>query len=104
MKSRARQFLGDRRPSQACQCLEKWPSFLSGLGAWDCPFEAEHEAAASGRHRRRIASVELVSDTAVLRNDTLIRAAGRTIRVAQALDEIVALILERAPTAGRVAA
>ena len=59
---------------------------------------------ASHRDLLRITSVQLVSDTAVLRNDTLIRAAGRTIRVAQAIDEIVALLLERAPTAGGVAA
>ena len=39
-----------------------------------------------------------MSDTDVMQNETLITAAGRTIRVSHALDEIADLVLSLAPT------
>ena len=44
------------------------------------------------RHLLRVSSVQAVSDTDLMRNETFITAAGRTIRVPQPLDEIVPLI------------
>ncbi|AWN35189.1 hypothetical protein [Methylobacterium radiodurans] len=44
------------------------------------------------RHLLRVTSVQALSDTDPLRNETFITAAGRTIRVPQALDSIVELI------------
>ncbi|GJD59445.1 hypothetical protein [Methylobacterium dankookense] len=44
------------------------------------------------RHLLRVTSVQALSDTDPLRNETFITAAGRTIRVPQALDSIVGLI------------
>lgn len=54
------------------------------------------------RHLLRISSVQAVSDTDLMRNETFITAAGRTIRVPQPLDEIVRLISpgERLQTEG----
>ena len=45
------------------------------------------------RHLVRVTAVQLLSDTDVLQNETLITAAGRTIRVPHALDEIADLVL-----------
>jgi hypothetical protein len=44
------------------------------------------------RHLLRVTSVQALSDTDLMRNETFITAAGRTIRVPQPLDEIVPLI------------
>ncbi|AWN41801.1 hypothetical protein U8607_13320 [Methylobacterium durans] len=44
------------------------------------------------RHLLRVTSVQALSDTDPLRNETFITAAGRTIRVLQPLDEIVELV------------
>ncbi|WP_336490745.1 hypothetical protein [Methylobacterium nigriterrae] len=44
------------------------------------------------RHLLRVTSVQALSDTDILRNETFITAAGRTIRVPQPLHEIVELI------------
>ncbi|HJE22100.1 MAG TPA: hypothetical protein K8W01_00355 [Methylorubrum populi] len=44
------------------------------------------------RHLLRVSSVQAVSDTDLMLNETFITAAGRTIRVPQPLDEIVPLI------------
>ncbi|KAB1069226.1 hypothetical protein [Methylobacterium planeticum] len=44
------------------------------------------------RHLLRVTSVQALSDTDPLRNETFITAAGRTIRVLQPLDAIVELI------------
>ncbi|MGV7034757.1 hypothetical protein [Methylobacterium symbioticum] len=44
------------------------------------------------RHLLRVTSVQALSDTDPLRNETFITAAGRTIRVPRALDSIVELI------------
>ncbi|GEP05281.1 hypothetical protein [Methylobacterium oxalidis] len=44
------------------------------------------------RHLLRVTSVQALSDTDPLRNETFITAAGRTIRVLQPLDQIVELI------------
>ncbi len=44
------------------------------------------------RHLLRVTSVQALSDTDLMRNETFITAAGRTIRVTQPLDEIVELV------------
>lgn len=44
------------------------------------------------RHLLRVTSVQALSDTDLMRNETFITAAGRTIRVTQPLDEIVDLV------------
>ncbi|MCP1558865.1 UNVERIFIED_ORG: hypothetical protein M2438_002955 [Methylobacterium sp. SuP10 SLI 274] len=44
------------------------------------------------RHLLRVSSVQAVSDTDLMHNETFITAAGKTIRVPQALDEILPLI------------
>lgn len=44
------------------------------------------------RHLLRVTSVQALSDTDLLRNETFITAAGRTIRVLQPLDAILGLI------------
>lgn len=44
------------------------------------------------RHLLRVTSVQALSDTDLMRNETFITVAGRTIRVPQALDDIVELI------------
>lgn len=49
------------------------------------------------RHVLRVTSVQALSDTDPMRNETFITAAGRTIRVPQALEEIVALIAPDEP-------
>lgn len=51
------------------------------------------------RHLLRVSSVQAVSDTDLMHNETFITAAGRTIRVPQPLDEILPLIApgERLP-------
>ena len=41
------------------------------------------------RHLLRVSSVQAVSDTDLMHNETFITAAGKTIRVPQALDEIL---------------
>jgi hypothetical protein len=46
------------------------------------------------RHLIRRTSVQWVSDTDSLRNETYITAAGRTIRVPEPLDEVLEVILE----------
>ncbi|MGU3537565.1 hypothetical protein [Methylobacterium sp. A54F] len=58
------------------------------------------------RHLLRVTSVQALSDTDPLRNETFITAAGRTIRVPQPLDEIVALVApgERPPPEADAAA
>ena len=40
------------------------------------------------RHLLRVTSVQALSDTDLMHNETFITAAGRTIRVTQPLDEI----------------
>lgn len=47
------------------------------------------------RHLLRLTAIQLLSDTDMLQTDTLITAAGRTIRVPQALDEIAPLVLDQ---------
>ncbi|WP_232627666.1 hypothetical protein [Methylobacterium sp. Leaf118] len=51
------------------------------------------------RHLLRVSRVQAVSDTDLMRNETFITAADRTIRVPQPLDEILPLIApgERLP-------
>jgi hypothetical protein len=44
------------------------------------------------RHLLRFSTIQAVSDTDPLQNETLITAAGRTIRVNVALDDIVAML------------
>ncbi len=44
------------------------------------------------RHLLRVTSVQALSDTDLMHNETFITAAGRTIRVTQPLDEIVELV------------
>ncbi|MEE7439464.1 hypothetical protein [Methylobacterium oryzae] len=44
------------------------------------------------RHLLHVTSVQALSDTDLMRNETFITAAGRTIRVTQPLDEIVDLV------------
>ncbi|SFF11995.1 hypothetical protein [Methylobacterium sp. 13MFTsu3.1M2] len=44
------------------------------------------------RHLLRVTSVQALSDTDLMRNETFITAVGRTIRVTQPLDEIVDLV------------
>ena len=49
------------------------------------------------RHVLRVTSVQALSDTDLLRNETFITAAGRTIRVLQPLDAILGLIAPGEP-------
>jgi len=44
------------------------------------------------RHLLRVNTIQAISDTDVLQNETLITAGGRTIRVHHALDEIAHML------------
>lgn len=46
------------------------------------------------RHLLRFSTIQAVSDTDMLQNETLITAAGRTIRVPRALDDIMAMLTD----------
>ena len=52
------------------------------------------------RHLLRVTCVQALSDTDLMRNETFITAAGRTIRVTQPLDEIVELVAPGERAAG----
>lgn len=47
------------------------------------------------RHLLRLTAIQAISDTDPLQNETLIIAAGRTVRVPRALDEIVDMLADR---------
>jgi len=46
------------------------------------------------RHLLRFSTIQAVSDTDPLQNETLITAAGRTIRVPRPLDDIMAMLTD----------
>lgn len=46
------------------------------------------------RHFIRVNSIQILSDTDPLHNETLITAAGRTVRVPEALDEIASKVFD----------
>lgn len=46
------------------------------------------------RHLLRFSTIQAISDTDMLQNEILITAAGRTIRVSRALDDIMAMLTD----------
>lgn len=46
------------------------------------------------RHFMRVNSIQILSDTDQLHNETLITAVGRTVRVPKALDEIADMVFD----------
>lgn len=56
------------------------------------------------RHLLRVTSITAISDTDPLQNETIIAAAGRTVRVAQGLDEIAEMVFDTAQMQGHARA